>query len=55
MPESFIGNYKAKHRHPLNRLSHSVGIPLIAVSLPLFFFNWRWRFGYSLSAGYYSL
>ncbi|MEP6741707.1 MAG: DUF962 domain-containing protein [bacterium] len=42
MSESFIENYKAKHRHPLNKLSHSIGIPLIVVSLPLFFFNWRW-------------
>ena len=42
MPESLIENYKAKHRHPLNKLSHSIGIPLIAISLPLFFFNWRW-------------
>jgi uncharacterized membrane protein YGL010W len=42
MPESFIENYKAKHRHPLNQLTHSVGIPLILVSLPVFFFNWRW-------------
>lgn len=42
MPESFIENYKAKHRHPLNKLSHSIGIPLIVISLPLFFFNWRW-------------
>lgn len=42
MPDSFIENYKAKHRHPLNKLSHSVGIPLIVVSLPLFVFNWRW-------------
>jgi uncharacterized membrane protein YGL010W len=39
---SFIETYKAKHRHPLNKLSHSIGIPLIVVSLPLFFFNWRW-------------
>jgi len=45
MPESFIENYKAKHRHPLNRLSHIIGIPLIAISLPLFFFNWRWALG----------
>ena len=37
-----IENYKSKHRHPLNRLSHSIGIPMIVVSLPLFFFNWRW-------------
>jgi uncharacterized membrane protein YGL010W len=42
MSESFIENYKAKHRHPLNKLTHSVGIPMIALSLPLFFFNWRW-------------
>jgi uncharacterized membrane protein YGL010W len=42
MPESFIENYKAKHRHPLNKLTHSIGIPLIVISLPLFLFNWRW-------------
>jgi uncharacterized membrane protein YGL010W len=43
MSSSFIDNYKAKHRHPLNRLSHSIGIPMIVLSLPLFFFvNWRW-------------
>src|SRR2546423_6709318 len=42
MAESFIENYKAKHRHRLNRLTHSFGIPMIVVSLPLFLFNWRW-------------
>jgi len=42
MSESFIDHYKSKHRHPLNRLSHSIGIPMIAVSLPLFFLSWRW-------------
>ena len=42
MPESFIDNYKAKHCHPLNKLSHTIGIPLIVISLPLFFFNRRW-------------
>jgi uncharacterized membrane protein YGL010W len=42
MSESFVENYKAKHQHPLNRLSHSIGIPLIVLSLPLFFFSWRW-------------
>ncbi len=45
MPESFIENYKAKHTHPLNRLTHSVGIPMIAISLPLFLFSWRWALG----------
>ncbi len=42
MPASFIENYKAKHRHPVNKLSHSIGIPMIVISLPLFLFNWRW-------------
>src|SRR5215210_1848727 len=42
MSENFLANYKAKHQHPLNRLSHSIGIPMIVVSLPLVFFNWRW-------------
>ena len=42
MPSDLITNYKAKHQHPLNRLSHSIGIPLIILSLLVFFFNWRW-------------
>src|SRR6185369_1824815 len=42
MAQDLLANYKAKHQHPLNRLTHSVGIPMIVVSLPLFFFNWRW-------------
>ena len=42
MADSFIENYKAKHRHPLNRLTHSFGIPMIVVSLVVFFFSWRW-------------
>ncbi len=45
MPTSFIENYKATHRHPLNRLTHTFGIPMIVVSLPLFFFDWRWALG----------
>lgn len=42
MPTSFVENYKEKHQHPLNRLTHSIGIPMIVISLPLVFFNWRW-------------
>ena len=45
MSQSFIESYKAKHRHPLNRLTHTFGIPMIVVSLPLFFFEWRWALG----------
>ena len=42
MPASFIENYKEKHQHPLNRMMHNIGIPVIVISLVLFFFNWRW-------------
>ena len=42
MPTDFVSNYKAKHQHPLNRLTHTVGIPMIVVSLPVFLINWRW-------------
>jgi uncharacterized membrane protein YGL010W len=34
--------YKAKHRHPLNRLTHNIGIPMIVLSLPVLFFSWKW-------------
>ncbi len=42
MPASFIEEYKAKHTHPLNRLTHSFGIPMIVLALPVVFFSWRW-------------
>jgi uncharacterized membrane protein YGL010W len=45
MSESFIENYKAKHQHPVNKLTHTIGIPMIVLSLPLFLFNWRWALG----------
>jgi uncharacterized membrane protein YGL010W len=45
MADSFVDNYKSQHRHPLNRLSHAIGIPMIVVSLPMFFFSWRWALG----------
>ena len=42
MDKSYIDNYKSKHQHPLNRLCHTIGIPLITIAWPLFFFRWRW-------------
>jgi uncharacterized membrane protein YGL010W len=42
MSQDFLTNYKAKHQHPVNRLFHTIAIPMITVSWPLFFFNWRW-------------
>ncbi len=39
---SFMERYKRDHQHPVNKLTHAIGIPMIAVSLPLFFWNWKW-------------
>jgi uncharacterized membrane protein YGL010W len=32
----WITQYAGSHQHPVNRACHTVGIPLIALSLPLF-------------------
>ncbi len=38
---SFIEEYKKTHTHPMNKATHAVGIPMIVISLPLFFFQWK--------------
>ena len=34
--DEWIAQYSESHRHPVNRLCHTVGIPMIAISIPLF-------------------
>lgn len=34
--EEWIGQYAQSHQHPFNTFCHSIGIPLIALSIPLF-------------------
>jgi len=34
--QEWVAQYATSHRHPVNRFCHTVGIPLIALSLPLF-------------------
>lgn len=34
--EDWIAQYGRSHEHPVNRFCHTVGIPLIALSIPLF-------------------
>jgi uncharacterized membrane protein YGL010W len=33
--DEWISQYAKSHQHPINRLCHTVGIPLIAASVPL--------------------
>lgn len=34
--DQWIAQYSTSHQHPVNRLCHTIGIPLIVLSLPLF-------------------
>jgi uncharacterized membrane protein YGL010W len=34
--DEWIAQYAASHTNPVNRVCHTVGIPLIALSIPLF-------------------
>jgi uncharacterized membrane protein YGL010W len=34
--EQWIAQYSASHQHPVNRLCHTIGIPMIVISLLLF-------------------
>jgi hypothetical protein len=37
--ESQLRNYRSRHRSPGCKITHMVGVPLIALSLPMFFVN----------------
>ncbi|TFG45627.1 MAG: DUF962 domain-containing protein [Gemmatimonadales bacterium] len=34
--DEWIAQYATSHRNPVNRVCHTIGIPLIALSIPLF-------------------
>lgn len=40
-----LEKYRRDHQHPVNRGTHAIGIPMIIISLPLFFFHWEWALG----------
>jgi uncharacterized membrane protein YGL010W len=39
---SLMERYKRDHQHPMNKLTHAIGIPMIVVSLPMFVWDWKW-------------
>jgi uncharacterized membrane protein YGL010W len=41
--DSWISEYSESHQHPLNRLTHTFGIPIILLSLPLLVAGIFWR------------
>jgi uncharacterized membrane protein YGL010W len=50
--EEWIAEYALSHTHPINRACHTVGIPMIALSVLLFagslFVHGLWRYGLAL-------
>jgi uncharacterized membrane protein YGL010W len=46
--DEWVARYATSHQHPVNRLCHTLGIPLIVVSLVMFAAStavaglWRW-------------
>ena len=50
--DDWIAQYAQSHRHPVNRFCHTLGIPLIVLSLPLFvaalFVDRLWLFAATL-------
>ena len=49
---TWIEEYGHSHQHPVNRICHTLGIPLIALSIPLFavslFVTGWWRLALAL-------
>ncbi|MGC1784625.1 MAG: DUF962 domain-containing protein [Acidobacteriaceae bacterium] len=41
--KSWIAKYSESHQHPLNRLTHTFGIPMILASLPMMLVGIFWR------------
>ena len=52
--ESWIAQYSASHQHPLNRLTHTFGIPMILVALPLLVAGIFWRPALWLGVGLFA-
>ena len=41
--DEWIRQYSESHQHPVNRACHTVGIPMIAISIPLAIAGFWWR------------
>ena len=50
--DQWIAQYASSHQNPINRVCHTVGIPIIVVSLAVLaaslFIHWLWIYGVGL-------
>jgi len=49
--ETWVAEYARSHQHPINRLCHTAGIPMIALSVPLFVLTLFWHRLWPLPVG----
>jgi uncharacterized membrane protein YGL010W len=53
--EQWIAQYASSHQHPVNRICHTLGIPMIAISVVLgiaaFFVTGWWKIALALFVG----
>jgi len=47
--DTWVSEYAESHQHPINRACHTVGIPMIVVSILLLLFFWLHPFVWVLS------
>jgi uncharacterized membrane protein YGL010W len=40
--KTFLEKYQEDHQHPVNKLTHAFGIPMIVLSIPCLFVSWKW-------------
>ena len=54
MPQDLVAQYASSHQHPVNRFCHTVGIPMIVISLGVFvlsaFVAGAWKLALALFA-----
>jgi len=52
MASDLVAEYASSHQHPVNRLCHTIGIPMIVVSLAIFlasaFVDGAWKIALAL-------
>ena len=53
--DEWIAEYAESHQHPINRLCHSFGIPLIVVSIPMMLAGIIWISGFWLGLSLFIL
>ena len=41
--EEWVAQYASSHQHPVNRMCHTFGIPMIALSVLMFFAGFAYR------------